>query len=664
MTLEQAMSQSTSLWSADEYKAKKALYDKRFLAMGHTEESRSILLDYISGKTEKINLDDIARMNAPAHLNDRVSHGFTAFGNGGWGVNDNSGMSEMDVINRNIDTVMSNKNIELAMSGDTHRLGDIGVVGKAEITGYFPRDISSKVKNGVRTSGLRGSVIVNDIMDEGLGQTYSEYFGKNFQVDALWVRDSFLQEHQDEVVSMIQKHGIENVEIVRGSAMYSPHYTPKATDIERIKASDLYERVKQSSVVNPTEPIHINPSIDEQYQRIIDERLFGYKDRMVSLLSQNNMLDEAQRVQGLNLEDFTSELRRDIDASLEKLIPESQKELMRQLGESTTYSGIYFGENIGKGAGDMIEMLRYMPVSQDAMLLRKNDSLILFAHGSADGRIMFHDKLYSPEKIVQEFYDKGLIPDDIKNLYTLNCYGGKQQSFIGPNGINVKSAHTSTTPILATAMGVGADSPMFNVSLNTGDMIDEVKQLSMQSGTLDVLHTPKEINQAFLQSELEEEKRLKAEKSSKRIDAEQVEQINETLPEDMPKVQTQEEVVESATKDKSNMKIKQVSEAGQEAIEKGAKNVAKDTGQEAIENVAKNIPTAGAGKYVALAIGALAVGYAVGSDSKKKKPVQTQRSFNEKTRMTYDAPITDPQAMQMAQAMSQYRYGSRLPGFN
>lgn len=29
-----------------------------------------------------------------------------------------------------------------------------------------------------------------------------------------------------------------------------------------------------------------------------------------------------------------------------------------------------------------------------------------------------------------------------------------------------------------------------------------------------------------------------------------------------------------------------------------------------------------------------------------------------------DVPLTDPQAMQMAQAMSQYRYGTRLPGFN
>lgn len=418
------------------------------------------------------------------------------------------------------------------------------------------------------------------------------------------------------------------------------------------------EIVRQSSIINPTEPIHINPSINEQYQRVIDERLFNYKDRMVGLLTQNNLMDEVQRVQGLNFEDFTSELRHDIDATLEKLIPESQKEIMRQLGESTMYSGIYFGENIGSGAGEVMDMLRRMPVSQDAMLLRKNDSLILFAHGSPDGRIMFHDKLYSPEKIVQEFYDKGLIPNDIKNLYTLNCYGGKQQSFIGPNGINVKSAHTSTTPILATAIGVGADSPMFNVSLNTGDMIDEMKQLSMADGTLDVFRTPDEINKAYAQSS------QSPPVEGKVLDSDNVatiEQINETLPDDMPKVQTQQEAAESV---KSNMKTKQVSEAGQEAIEKGVKGVTKDASQEAIENVAKNIPTAGAGKYVALALGALAVGYATGSDGKKKRPIQTQRSFNDKTRMTYDAPITDPQAMQMAQAMSQYRYGSRLPGFN
>lgn len=119
------------------------------------------------------------------------------------------------------------------------------------------------------------------------------------------------------------------------------------------------------------------------------------------------------------------------------------------------------------------------------------------------------------------------------------------------------------------------------------------------------------------------------------------------------------------------LKEKAVEEATEAALDtatdKASKMVTKqvsDAGQEAIEKVAKSIPPSGGGKYIALALGALAVGYAAGSDKRKKEPVQTQRSFNEKTRMTYDAPITDPQAMQMAQAMSQYRYGSRLPGFN
>lgn len=125
---------------------------------------------------------------------------------------------------------------------------------------------------------------------------------------------------------------------------------------------------------------------------------------------------------------------------------------------------------------------------------------------------------------------------------------------------------------------------------------------------------------------------------------------------EMPKIETQQEKVDDLV---SQLTKKELSDAGQEAIEKGTK----EAGQEAIEKVAQSIPTGGGGKYLALALGALAVGYAMGSD-KKKEPVKTQRAWNAQNRMSYDAPINDPQAMQMAQAMSQYRYGSRLPGFN
>lgn len=126
--------------------------------------------------------------------------------------------------------------------------------------------------------------------------------------------------------------------------------------------------------------------------------------------------------------------------------------------------------------------------------------------------------------------------------------------------------------------------------------------------------------------------------------------INESSPVDIPKIQTQQDIVDEVVKKtKSNMVVKPVSNAGQESIEK----------------VAKSIPSGGAGKYVALALGALAVTSVISNSNKKKEgPIQTRRSFNEKTRMTYDVPINDPQAMQMAQAMSQYRYGTRLPGFN
>lgn len=255
--------------------------------------------------------------------------------------------------------------------------------------------------------------------------------------------------------------------------------------------------VRQSSIVDVQEPIHINKTLNERYQDVINERIYSYKDFSASQAKKKGYHpDYVNQIRSSNLEEFSSKIRQQFDEGLSSMIPENQKQLMMQMGESTTYSGMYYGEIVSGRADAFIDAVRNLPIKQDALLLRKNDALILFAHGTKDGKIAFNRAAYSSENFVQMLYDKHLIPDDIKKIYTMNCYGGKQQSFIGPNGVEVKSAHTSTTPIIGCAI-MDFENPMFVTSLNTGDMIDEFKEFSMADGKLEVLYSSNEINEAF-----------------------------------------------------------------------------------------------------------------------------------------------------------------------
>lgn len=347
-------------------------------------------------------------------------------------------------------------------------------------------------------------------------------------------------------------------------------------------------------------------------------------------------------------------------------------------------------------------------------VFKQGDMLIINGHGTKrSGKLIHHGKTCNPQTIISQLENSGMISNDIKEIFTLNCYGGKQSSFTTKSGIKVQSAHTSTNPIIGK-LGYQVDNDIatkiyMGISLQNGDINDAFKNAVLRNQNERIsLHTsPQEITdlineavnralydtdengQMFMRqaapsediksnqpietvefvndtsdsmtpSFIDENGNIKDEyiinnknpkKKYKAIRGPRLkEKINESSPVDIPKIQTQQDIVDEVVKKtKSNMVVKPVSNAGQESIEK----------------VAKSIPSGGAGKYVALALGALAVTSAISNSNKKKEgPIQTRRSFNEKTRMTYDVPINDPQAMQMAQAMSQYRYGTRLPGFN
>lgn len=85
-------------------------------------------------------------------------------------------------------------------------------------------------------------------------------------------------------------------------------------------------------------------------------------------------------------------------------------------------------------------------IRKNAYIFQKNDMAMLLAHGTKHGGIQFGTASLSPQAYVKLLEDRGVL-NDVKKLYTIDCYGGKQKSFISPKGIQVSSSHTAETKI-------------------------------------------------------------------------------------------------------------------------------------------------------------------------------------------------------------------------
>ena len=83
------------------------------------------------------------------------------------------------------------------------------------------------------------------------------------------------------------------------------------------------------------------------------------------------------------------------------------------------------------------------------MLLRQGDVAFLAGHGSPQGHIAHYNIPYQKNSIVQRLEDAGFIPEDIKKIYTISCYGGVQTDFVTNRGIPITSIHTSKNPLLS-----------------------------------------------------------------------------------------------------------------------------------------------------------------------------------------------------------------------
>lgn len=89
-------------------------------------------------------------------------------------------------------------------------------------------------------------------------------------------------------------------------------------------------------------------------------------------------------------------------------------------------------------------------IDENIYVFQKGNMAMLLAHGTEQGGIQFGDISMSPRAYIKILEDNGVLTPDIKKLYTIDCYGGKQKSFISPGGIKVSSSHTAQVPIMLT----------------------------------------------------------------------------------------------------------------------------------------------------------------------------------------------------------------------
>ena len=109
---------------------------------------------------------------------------------------------------------------------------------------------------------------------------------------------------------------------------------------------------------------------------------------------------------------------------------------------------------------------------------RNKDSMLINIHGSESGFVKAGRYTISIKQLGEILTQNNLIPNDIKNIYTISCYGGLQPKITLDNGVTIQSGHTSKLPINSLLI---ADETIHPLTANDdGHLIQSVKKSLLQ----------------------------------------------------------------------------------------------------------------------------------------------------------------------------------------
>ena len=413
--LDEAFKQS-SIYDVETYRNSKEIADKYFTHLGRTKESQDMILDYIANDID-IDSDKLLKANAKYFKGQNVNHGLYAFPDDIYtvkGPTDNP----LKRIDDNINDIMKNKKMEMSLTSSEYMIGPIGVTGKTSPIAYHTNDIRSHLefsfdggKRVYQQNSRRGTGTVQDILDVlereskvDLFSKHDELIGKGLDVESIWVKEDFYTQNKDYVHELMQKYNVNNLDLV-----HAPENTEKITpsQIERINIDDinLSHTSKNAEKIKHRTRKEI---IDEMF---INSKLFTPWGKRIEELTNK----------GYDIRKNTPDFYFFLDKESGKMY----KDLLKKRNKQT--------------------ILGFTNKNKDAMFI--------VAHGSKDGKISVgKGNRLTIEQLGKYLQKFDLIPNDVKNIYTIDCFGGLQKPVKLKNGVTIQSSHTSDKTILSTSL--------------------------------------------------------------------------------------------------------------------------------------------------------------------------------------------------------------------
>lgn len=111
---------------------------------------------------------------------------------------------------------------------------------------------------------------------------------------------------------------------------------------------------------------------------------------------------------------------------------------------------------------------------KDYVLFTNGQYAFLLAHGSKEGYIQIKGSLYTPQAVC-DWLAPLAKKQDIKQIYTISCFGGKQAS-VECNGVSMESFHPSTKEVSAMELFDGFEF-VFDVTedeLNSWTLLNQI----------------------------------------------------------------------------------------------------------------------------------------------------------------------------------------------
>lgn len=349
--LEEAFKQSP-LYDVETYKNSKEKANKYFTHLGKTKESQNMILDYIANGID-IDSDALLKANAKYFETHNVSHGLYAFPDDIYTVKGPTN-NPLKRIDDNIKDIINNKKMEISLSSSEYRIGPIGITGKTSPIAYHVNDIRSHLefsfdggKRVYQPNNTRGTGTVKDIIDSleqdsktDLFTRHDELIGKGFDIESLWVKEDFYSNNKDYVHSLMQKHKINNLELIHASEnteKISSSQIEKTSidDINKKKkltpqeAFDKYgpndDRFYTSQGLDPKEQKEKINEINSKRKRVkTDKEILNdisIKPEEYDKV-ENNFKDIANELE--NLKKNTEEIAKEATESIQKELPKKQ----------------------------------------------------------------------------------------------------------------------------------------------------------------------------------------------------------------------------------------------------------------------------------------------------------------------------------------------------